>query len=916
MEGVNLTQLLLATTDANPTVRDPASKQLLELAATRFDDYVFALVRELANDAGVDNARMAAALQVKRVLTAEEEEAARAKHASWTAMDNGKKQTIKQGVIHVLATASVPVARQAAQAIEAIARLELADGAWNELPSLLIQAFDQVLEKNPDMIIGPLVALGYYSGVAADLGLEISEDVINRLLSKISIGMNESKPCEVQVAATEALQDTLDFAKHNMEREKERAAIMGFIFKMTQSQYPDARERAFQCLTTVLELYYHLLRNFMEQIWVTTTDAIRKVDEEQVAKQALNFWSEMCFQEADRNELMAESGGQLGPEEQSFGFVNTVKEQLSRLLLDFCLLQQDEEPDDDEPTDDTYFGAAEHCFANLCTCLKQDVVPFVLPFVEQNLVHADWRRRQAAIFAFGAILRDNDSQMIGQHINLVLMQLLRRMVRPPANMPPSSDVSMQPEPVASVRETAAWVVSQICTYHHEVVRSNQDNVNTMVQALWQALRDVPRVAHMAATAILFFAGMFEGEAEQAQNQLSGAPFKNLAEGLWDAARRLDSDQWQLMEDAYEALIRLIQVSAKDMRDIVGGVLLRHSLVRLTMIHQGQVRDPTGYEEVELCGLVSTCAIRLDQDILNYSLQENDTTPADPTQFVMPDAIMRIMLNVLNRQHSNAHADAFAAIAEVTRIVGPNFHRYRDFVMPPVKQGLQTRQNAQVCIAAVRLTSDICTAMESQIIQHVPELMQLIRENLTNKDVQFEVKPPHLTVMGDIAAAIGCDAFSPYFAEAMNITLSAANISLDIAEDEMADYLNELREAALESMELMLMDAKPGSISAFQQPIFALALQIAGELQDPKNYYRGKNAPADLAEMRSFPYRVSEAVIKGMLGVLGDVSDKMRDEFCKAVKENHQMKILFETGSRSENAELRETADYAIKKVGF
>lgn len=40
----------------------------------------------------------------------------------------------------------------------------------------------------------------------------------------------------------------------------------------------------------------------------------------------------------------------------------------------------------------------------LATCCEDDIVPHVLPFVQQNIKSNDWRYRDAALMAFGKVL--------------------------------------------------------------------------------------------------------------------------------------------------------------------------------------------------------------------------------------------------------------------------------------------------------------------------------------------------------------------------------------------------------------------------------------------------------------------------------------------------------------------------------
>ena len=47
--------------------------------------------------------------------------------------------------------------------------------------------------------------------------------------------------------------------------------------------------------------------------------------------------------------------------------------------------------------------AAGVCLMLLATCCEDDIVPFVLPFVKDNIKSTDWRYRDAALMAFGKI---------------------------------------------------------------------------------------------------------------------------------------------------------------------------------------------------------------------------------------------------------------------------------------------------------------------------------------------------------------------------------------------------------------------------------------------------------------------------------------------------------------------------------
>jgi len=903
----NVAELLRAAQEGNAAVRDPAVAQLSALANDHYVQYLEALVQVLNADGQPPQIRQAAALEIKNLLTGKAEAFRQQKQAQWEALPEQARNHVKEVVLNVLGNSPVQVANQAAQIVEAIARFDLIEKRWENLPSRLVQIFDQVLQQDKSRISSPLLALGNFAAIAASTGYPIEQQAVDSVLSKISVGMNREMPENVQVAATEALMDTLEFAKFNMENAKERNVIMTMILEMTQTPFSEVKQRAFQCLTTVLELYYVHLSPHMNDIWTTTQAAIRNSEDENVGRQALNFWSEMCLEEADRN--LRPPNPANAADSKCFNFIQQIQNDLCKLVVEYCLLQQEEEPDDDERNDNSMYGAAEHCFINLCSCLGPQINQYALQFSGANLMHQDWRHRQAAIFVFGAILRDADSIQMKGAVNEVVRPLIDRLVSIQALMQQNKADQSGRDPVATVRETAAWALSIICAFHIQVV--TDENSMMMLQGLVMALADKPRVAHMAAAAIHAFAGAFQSEETPETNALSQL-LNWLCGQLWDAARRTDSHEWQLMEDAYEAIIRLIEVSARDKQDFVGGVLLNASLTRLSEISEGTVEDRTGFQEVELCGIVHSCVVKLEGALFKISQQN----PVD-----VPDLIVQTMLNILTRPRSNSHADAFGVIGEVTRVVGDKFDRYLEKVMPVMFIGLRNRENHQVCIAAVRLCADICTAMKERahLLPFVQTMMNLIYENLRAQELHIEVKPPHLTVLGDIADAIGKKNFAPYLDDAMKTAITAAKIDLDITEAEYADYLNDLREGALEAIEMMILDLQLEELQPYVQEIVKIALQVGAEVKDPRNYYMHREAhlkPPDLAEI-VIDYTPSDAVTKPILGILGDIASKAGNNFKQFLqKQESQQELteLFRRAQESDSIELREAAEYAHKQL--
>ena len=58
----------------------------------------------------------------------------------------------------------------------------------------------------------------------------------------------------------------------------------------------------------------------------------------------------------------------------------------------------------------------------LATCCEDNIVPHVLPFVKDNIKHANWRHRDAALMSFGSILEGPDP---AQQAMAMLIELMK-----------------------------------------------------------------------------------------------------------------------------------------------------------------------------------------------------------------------------------------------------------------------------------------------------------------------------------------------------------------------------------------------------------------------------------------------------------------------------------------------------------
>lgn len=89
----------------------------------------------------------------------------------------------------------------------------------------------------------------------------------NPILQAVVTGMAKTQPERIRLCATRALFNALEFARKNLESERERNYVMTIICEVAQS--PDAKTRtaAFECLVKIASLYYRHLGEYMEAIF-------------------------------------------------------------------------------------------------------------------------------------------------------------------------------------------------------------------------------------------------------------------------------------------------------------------------------------------------------------------------------------------------------------------------------------------------------------------------------------------------------------------------------------------------------------------------------------------------------------------------------------------------------------------------
>lgn len=308
-----------------------------------------------------------------------------------------------------------------------------------------------------------------------------------------------------------------------------------------------------------MSLYYVYMEHYMGPALFAITMQAIKSGQPEIVLQGIEFWSNVCDEEIELAFEASEASEQGRPPTRTSKFYAKGALQFLVPSLLQILTQQDEDSDEDEWNP---CKAASVCLILLASCVENDIVQYVMPFITENIGKSDWHMREAAMMAFGSILEGPDPQLLVPIVEQALPTVIQLM----------HDESI------CVRDTTTWVLSKICEQVADVV-VRPVPLKAVLDVLIEALKAEPRVAVNACWAINSLseaandlAPNTDGSDTPRTNCLSEY-FQVIVENLLAATDRQDAQMNNLRTSAYEALMELIKNSAQDCYQIVGNTTL-------------------------------------------------------------------------------------------------------------------------------------------------------------------------------------------------------------------------------------------------------------------------------------------------------------------------------------------------------
>ncbi|KAJ0045548.1 hypothetical protein Pint_05089 [Pistacia integerrima] len=860
--AMEVTQVLLNAQSIDGTVRKHAEDSLKQFQEQNLPGFLLSLSGELANDDKPIDSRKLAGLILKNALDAKEQHRKFELVQRWLSLDVNVKTQIKACLLKTL-TSPVPDARStASQVIAKIAGIELPQKQWPELIGSLLSNIHQLPAHVKQ---ATLETLGYLcEEVSPDV---VDQDHVNKILTAVVQGMNANEGNnDVRLAATRALYNALSFAQANFSNDMERDYIMRVVCEATQSTDLKIRQAAFECLVSISSTYYEKLAPYMQDIYSITAKAVRE-DEEPVALQAIEFWSSICDEEID---ILEEYGGDFTGDSDipCFYFIKQALPALVPMLLE-TLLKQEEDQDQDEGAWNIAMAGGT-CLGLVARTVGDDIVPLVIPFIEENITKPDWRQREAATYAFGSILEGPSPDKLVHVVNVALTFMLNALTKDPNN---------------HVKDTSAWTLGRIFEFLHgstiDTPIITPANCQQIITVLLQSMKDAPNVAEKACGALYFLA---QGYEDVGPSSPLTPFFQEIVQSLLTVTHREDAGESRLRTAAYETLNEVVRSSTDETAPMVLQ-LVPVIMMELHKTLEGQKLSSDEREkQSELQGLLCGC--------LQVIIQKLGS--AEPTKYVFmqyADQIMGLFLRVFACRSATVHEEAMLAIGALAYATGPDFAKYMPEFYKYLEMGLQNFEEYQVCAVTVGVVGDICRALEEKILPYCDGIMTQLLKDLSSNQLHRSVKPPIFSCFGDIALAIG-ENFEKYLMYAMPMLQSAADLSAHTsgADDDMTEYTNSLRNGILEAYSGIFQGFKNSPKTQLLIPYAPHILQFLDSIYMEKD--------------------MDEVVMKTAIGLLGDLADTLGSNAGSLIQQSLSSKDFLNECLSSDDHMIKESAEWA------
>jgi importin subunit beta-1 len=641
------------------------------------------------------------------------------------------------------------------------------------------------------------------------------------------------------------------------------------------------RATAMECLSNIASHYYLFLAPYVKTIFELTAAALAepRASGEEVAIRALDFWANVCECEADAEEKA----------ETHSGFAAAAAPPLVPLLLTVLPSALASEEELDEDTWDLSRAAAL-CLTALSRVVGDPVQAAVMPFVQQHVSSPDWRRREAAVTAFGALLDCPAPETVLPIAAGALTSLLGLLKDPSLPVRRSAayclgimfeTLHLPSEPQQPQLVPAGETLANVLGALTSTLAS--DDVRVADSAIWALDKLVQAYGDLAEEVVRAAA---DGDSTAAAATPLSPFFKALVEALLRASERPDASKLRL--DAYDALCDTLQAATQAEAPLLAQ-LVPHLLGKLAATWEtapAALSADAVEAQAELQGLLCGVLMVITSRLSKCGGQHKAALVG------LADAMMMAYLRVFSCRSATVHGEALLAVSSLIDALGESCSKYMAALQPVIELGLKNCSEAAVCANTVTLVGDICRALEASVDPFADHFMTLLLQDLSSNDISTEVKPLIITVFGDMALALG-DRFLRFLPHVTSMLGGAAQHSCSVArgtkDQATIDANNELRAAILEAYSGILQGLK--------------------DCEAAKTHLIGQSVPvADFVGQCYADGTADDGVLRAAVGALGDLA--CMPNVAPLLVQRRELVELLRVCHSSEDASVREAAAFA------
>lgn len=770
--GTELTQILINSQSPHQETRRGAEQKLRAAEETNFAAYLAELSQELSSESRPSVARQLAGLVLKNAISGTDPVIDKSKREKWIHVPDDVRNGIKELVLGTLQSPNEEARSSACQVISKVGRLDLTLNKWPQLLPALMQ-FGTSTEAPQAQRRAAVIALGYLCEDVSLLGEELGVNLLhldqrNAIITAVSHAMRDAD-AEVVLAGCKAFYHGLLFASENMAIATERDFIFRLIGQCLNHQDLRIQHASWECVLQLATEYYDYLEGYVEDIGKLSIKTVQdatalmerdvpadtKRQTEAVALAALEFWNTLC----DVEIVIAMDQEQTKPSKH---YIRRARQVLLPVLFEAMAKQGSEEVDADEWT---LAMAAGTCVGLCAQVLGDEILGPALEFVNANFANLNWRRREAAVLAYGSIMEGPSSNKLEPLVEQSFNHLCRAL----------ADESV------AVRDTTAWTVGRIASYHVQCVLPllGTPTQGGLMNLLLEKLTDEPRVAAFVCYAIHEIARNLHAVIGGKAGTTPLDPFfRQLATALLHTAQRPDAAESNLRASAFEALSEVIEV--------VGGpecyTLMEAVLQELLNVLERSFTLPASEELFQLQGLICGC---LNNILDRLGKKQTTTTPT----LDQAGALFRILIAVIEAGLTGAVAgtdaaatpaagtpggaeglgsseertsvgceeDAMLAIGTLIRSFPNSVEASVPLLTQTLAKGLQNPHDVRFCRACIGVVCELASVLDTlspAVEPYMHQVLPLLYRILQDTSAPISLKPPLIATIGDIAVGMG------------------------------------------------------------------------------------------------------------------------------------------------------------------